>query len=62
MRAPRSVAGAGRVLRVSSGRKFSKPLMAALGLAGTAASIWWFALKPRRKRAKAQGEEGSSSS
>jgi len=37
---------------VSSGRKFVKPLVASLGLAGTIASIWWFALKPRRKRAK----------
>jgi hypothetical protein len=27
-----------------------KRLLAALGLAGTAASIWWFALKPRRAR------------
>lgn len=25
-----------------------KRLLAAVGLAGTAASIWWFALKPRR--------------
>jgi hypothetical protein len=37
---------------VSSGRKFVKPLVAAAGVAGTIASIWWFALKPRRKRAK----------
>ena len=44
--------GAGNVSGVSSGRKFVKPLVAAVGLAGTIASIWWFALKPRRKRAK----------
>ncbi|HLN42547.1 MAG TPA: hypothetical protein VK215_08830 [Acidimicrobiales bacterium] len=37
---------------MSSGRKFVKPLVASLGVAGTIASIWWFALKPRRKRAK----------
>jgi hypothetical protein len=36
---------------MSSGRRFVKPVVAALGLAGTIASIWWFALKPRRKRA-----------
>ena len=29
-------------------RKLLKP-MAALGVLGTMASIWWFALKPRRK-------------
>jgi hypothetical protein len=27
-----------------------KRVLAVLGLAGTAASIWWFALKPRRAR------------
>jgi hypothetical protein len=37
---------------VSSGRKFVKPLVAAVGLAGTIASVWWFALKPRRMRAR----------
>lgn len=29
--------------------KYIKPLGAALGIVGTMASIWWFALKPRRK-------------
>jgi hypothetical protein len=29
-------------------RKLLKP-MAILGVLGTMASIWWFALKPRRK-------------
>ena len=29
-----------------------KPVVAAVGLAGTIASVWWFALKPRRKRAQ----------
>lgn len=35
----------------AEGRKRSvvKPLAAAVGLLGTMASIWWFALKPRRK-------------
>jgi len=28
-----------------------KPALAGVGLLGTIASIWWFALKPRRKRA-----------
>jgi hypothetical protein len=41
---------------VSSGRKFVKPLVAAVGLAGTIASVWWFALKPRRKRAGSSSE------
>jgi len=27
-------------------------MVAAVGLAGTIASVWWFALKPRRKRAR----------
>jgi len=27
-----------------------KRLLAAVGLVGTAASIWWFALKPRRAK------------
>jgi hypothetical protein len=49
----------GNVSDVSDGRKFVKPVVAALGLAGTIASIWWFALKPRRKRA---GERSSPSS
>jgi len=43
---------AGNVSGVSSGRRFVKPLVAALGLAGTVASVWWFALKPRRTRAR----------
>ena len=42
---------------VSSGRKFVKPLVAAVGLAGTIASVWWFALKPRRKRAGMRSSE-----
>jgi len=48
---------AGNVWRVSSGRKFVKPLVAAVGLAGTIASVWWFALKPRRKRARQRSSE-----
>ncbi len=30
-------------------RKLVKPIAAVLGLLATMASIWWFALKPRRK-------------
>lgn len=30
-------------------RKVLKPVAAAAGLIGTMASIWWFALRPRRK-------------
>jgi hypothetical protein len=29
-----------------------KPVAAVVGLVGTMASIWWFALKPRRKHEK----------
>lgn len=36
----------------SGGRKVVKPVAAAAVTLGTIASIWWFALKPRRKRAK----------
>jgi hypothetical protein len=31
-------------------RRFLKPVAAVAGLAATMASIWWFALKPRRKQ------------
>ncbi|HXW33783.1 MAG TPA: hypothetical protein VEJ87_04330 [Acidimicrobiales bacterium] len=41
---PRVIVG-----EVSPKRKMFKPL-AVLGALGTIASIWWFALKPRRKR------------
>jgi hypothetical protein len=33
----------------SGGRKVVKPVAAAAVTLGTIASIWWFALKPRRK-------------
>jgi hypothetical protein len=33
-------------------RKVVKPVAATLGIVGTMASIWWFALKPRRKAKK----------
>ena len=33
----------------TSGRKVGKPVAAAAVTLGTIASIWWFALKPRRK-------------
>jgi hypothetical protein len=39
----------GIVTRMSDGsRRFAKPA-AALGVLATMASIWWFALRPRRK-------------
>jgi hypothetical protein len=43
----------------SGARKVVKPVAATVGILGTMASIWWFALKPRRKAksgAKAQGK------
>ncbi len=41
----------------SGGRSVVKPVAAAAVTLGTIASIWWFALKPRRKaKAKAGGE------
>jgi len=33
----------------SGARKVVKPVAAAVGILGTMASIWWFALKPRHK-------------
>jgi hypothetical protein len=30
-------------------RKLVKPIAAVVGVLATMASIWWFALKPRRK-------------
>jgi hypothetical protein len=41
---------AGSVQAVGGSRKLLKRLVAAAGVAGTIASIWWFALRPRRKR------------
>jgi hypothetical protein len=37
----------------SGAKKVVKPVAATVGILGTMASIWWFALKPRRK-AKSQ--------
>ena len=42
----------------SGGRKVVKPVAAAAVTLGTIASIWWFALKPRRK---AKGRSGGES-
>jgi plastocyanin domain-containing protein len=39
----------------SGARKVVKPVAATVGIVATMASIWWFALKPRRK-AKAEAE------
>lgn len=36
-------------------RKVAKPVAAAIGVIGTMASIWWFALKPRRKAKQDRG-------
>ncbi len=33
----------------SGAGKVIKPVAATIGVLGTMASIWWFALKPRRK-------------
>jgi hypothetical protein len=43
----------------SGGRKVVKPVAAAAVTLGTIASIWWFALKPRRK---AKRDGGGSTS
>jgi hypothetical protein len=37
------------------GRSVVKPVAAALGVLGTMASIWWFALKPRRRAKRERG-------
>ena len=42
----------------SGGRRVVKPVAAAAVTLGTIASIWWFALKPRRK-AKAIAKTGT---
>ncbi len=39
----------------SKARKVAKPLAATIGVLGTMASIWWFALKPRWKAKREQG-------
>ena len=44
----------------SGGRKVVKPVAAAAVTLGTIASIWWFALKPRRK-AKASAKTDAQS-
>ena len=44
----------------SGGRKVVKPVAAAAVTLGTIASIWWFALKPRRK-AKANAKTDAQS-
>jgi hypothetical protein len=49
----------------SGGRKVVKPVAAAAVTLGTIASIWWFALKPRRKakaiaKSDAQGGAGEA--
>jgi hypothetical protein len=42
-------------------RKVVKPVAAAVGVVGTMASIWWFALKPRRKAKQAQRQQQQQS-
>ncbi|MGP8059287.1 MAG: hypothetical protein ACLP9C_06610 [Acidimicrobiales bacterium] len=46
----------------SGSRKFIKPVAAAIGVVGTMASIWWFALKPRRKAKGAAADDARGSS
>ena len=41
----------------SGARKVVKPVAAAAVTLGTIASIWWFALKPRRKAGRQSGPE-----
>ena len=45
----------------SGGRKVVKPVAAAAVTLGTIASIWWFALKPRRKAKAAARTSGAAS-
>jgi hypothetical protein len=45
---------------VTGRRKLLKPALAGMGLLGTIASIWWFALKPRRGRAKSERDRESA--
>lgn len=45
----------------SGARKVVKPVAAAAVTLGTIASIWWFALKPRRKGKDAGGGGGGFS-
>ena len=45
----------------SGGRKVVKPVAAAAVTLGTIASIWWFALKPRRKAKQAAKSSGNAS-
>lgn len=45
----------------SGGRKVVKPVAAAAVTLGTIASIWWFALKPRRKAKQAAKSSGTAS-
>ena len=45
----------------SGGRKVVKPVAAAAVTLGTIASIWWFALKPRRKAKQAAKASGTAS-
>ena len=44
----------------SGARKVVKPVAAGAVTLGTIASIWWFALKPRRRQGKGGGGGGSS--
>ena len=44
----------------SGGRKVVKPVAAAAVTLGTIASIWWFALKPRRKAKQAAKASGTA--
>jgi cbb3-type cytochrome oxidase subunit 3 len=45
---------------VSAGKK-ATGVAAGVGVIGTIISIWWFALRPRRKAAKARGSSAPGS-
>jgi len=42
------------VAEKNSSRSIAKPAAGVIGVAATMASIWWFALRPRRKAKKEQ--------
>jgi hypothetical protein len=47
-------------MQKSGTRKVVKPVAAAAVTLGTIASIWWFALKPRRQAKSRSGSNGSN--
>jgi hypothetical protein len=45
---------------MSERSRLAKPAAGALGTLGIIISVWWFALRPRRKRRRAGNAAGSS--